>query len=269
MRAVGAIDARRIRDPLLILLVIAGFFFGLAPLLAPKQFGDVSGFAAKDLFLYRLAGAATLGYGVALLVGFRAPWRELRILIASTAVFNLCSIIACLIAIVQGGAQWLVFVILPASVLFCAGTLLLLRDPPERAGAAGAAGAAGPDAATWILALFAVGVLASLVFGLGPLILAGGFGRALGYPGLDDFIYRQAGSATFGACVGGVLALQARRWRELRLPAIAALTFNGASVLAALLDIAGGSPQPVAYVILAAAAVVSVGMIAALARNGR
>ena len=265
---VAVIESRRLRDPLLVLLILAGLFFGLAPLLLPTQFGDATGFRAEDLFLYRLAGAATLGYGVAVGVGFRAPWRELRILIASTAVFNGASIAACLVTIAQGGAQWLIYVILVASILFTAGTLSLLASPPlgpgERRGPDGS-----PDVAQWIVALFAIGVLASLVFGLGPLVAGGGFGRALGYPGLDDFIYRQAGAATTGACVGGLLALQSQRWREIRLAAVAALTFNLASVLAALVEVAGGSPQPVVFLILAAAALVTAGMAIALRRAGR
>jgi len=261
-------DTRRLRDPLLALLILAGLFFGLTPLLLPKQFGDVTGFRAEDLFLYRLAGAATLGYGVALLTGFRGPWHALRILIASTAVFNAASIAACLVAIVQGGAQWLVYVILLASILFTAGTLLLLANPPVAPGEP--AEADGPrDVAQWIVALFAIGVLASLVFGVGPLVLGGGFGRALGFPGFDDFIYRQAGAATTGACVGGLLALRSRRWREIRLAAVAALTFNGASVIAALIAVATGSTQFAVWLILAAAAIVTVGMALALQRGGR
>ena len=262
------IDSRRVRDPLLVVLTLAGFFFGLAPLLAPKQFGDLTGFAGHDLFVYRLAGAAVLGYGVAFLVGFRAPWRELRIVIASTLVFNLGSLVACAIAIVQGGTQWVVYLILAASILFVAGTLQLLLNPPLRAGES-ADPAGPPDLATWIVALFAIGTLASLVFGLGPLVAAGGFGKALGYPGLDDFIYRQAGAATFGASIGGMLVLQTRRGREVRLPAVAARPFTAASVIAAVIEIAGGTPQPVAWLILGAAAVVSVGMVAALMRDGR
>ena len=66
-----------------------------------------------------------------------------------------------------------------------------------------------------------------------------------------------------------MLALQTRRWREIRLPAIAALTFNGTSVFAALVEVAGGNPQPVVWLILGAAVVVSLGMIAAIVRNGR
>ena len=260
--------SRRLRDPLLVLLILAGLFFGLAPLLVPKQFGEFGGFRAQDLFLYRLAGAATLGYGVALLVGFRAPWHELRILIASTAVFNGASIAACLVAILQGGAQWLVYVILLASILFTAGTLSLLANPPFVPGESADRGGA-PDVAKWIVALFTIGVLASLVFGVAPLVAAGGFGQALGFPGLDDFIYRQAGAATTGACVGGLLALQSRRWREIRLATVAALTFNAASVVAALVELAAGSREPVIFVILGAAALVTVGMTLALQRAGR
>jgi hypothetical protein len=268
MRAMGGIDPRRVRDPLMILLILAGLFFGLAPLLAPKQFGDISGFKSQDIFAYRLAGAATLGYGVGLLVGFRAPWRELRILIASTAVFNAASIGACVVAILQGGAPWLVFVIILASILFTAGTLYLLANPPLAAGESAAP--TGPrDIATWVIGLFAIGTLASLVFGLGPLVAAGGFGRAIGYPGLDDFIYRQAGAATFGACVGGLLVLQSQRWREIRLPAVSAITFNGAAALAAIVEIVGGNPQPVVYVILGASVVVTAGMAVAWQRQGQ
>ena len=261
-------DTRRLRDPLLVLLILAGLFFGLAPLFLPKQFGDVTGFQAQDLFVYRLAGAATLGYGVALLLGFRAPWRELRIIVASTAVFNAASIAACLVAIAQGGAQWLVYVSLLASILFTAGTLLMLANPPEMArDEAGVGGT--PDAAPWIVALFAIGVLASLVFGLGPLILGGGFGRALGFPGFDDFIYRQAGAATAGACVGGILVLLSRKWPEIRLAAVAALTFNLASAIAAVVEIARGQAEPVTYVIFGAASLVTIGMALALQRGGR
>jgi hypothetical protein len=265
---VGALDPRRIRDLLLALLILAGLFFGLAPLLFPRQFGEIAGFRAQDLFVYRLAGAATLGYGVSLLAGVRAPWQDIRILIASTAVFNIASIGACVLAIAQGGAQWLVYVILMASILFTAGTLYLLANPPLESGEAASA-TGSRDLATWIVALFAIGTAASLVFGLGPLILGGGFGRGLGFPGFDDFIYRQAGAATLGACIGGLLTLQSRRWREIHLPALAALTFNAMSVIAALYEIAGGGTQPVVYLILGAAALVTVGMALALQRNGR
>jgi hypothetical protein len=47
-----------------------------------------------------------------------------------------------------------------------------------------------------------------------------------------------------------------------------ALTFNGLAVVAAILEIVGGG-QPIAWLILAAAGVTTVGMAAALLRGGQ
>jgi hypothetical protein len=256
-------------DWLLVLLVLAGAFFGLAPFLAPARFAAATGFAGTDVFLYRLAGAATFGYGVGLAVGYRSGWRALRIPIAATAVFNGASILACLAAIL-GGAQTVVFVILAASIFFTASTVLFLSQPPtDRVARDGTGPGPGTgDLATWVVALFVIGTLAAAFFGLVPLALGGSFGKVLGYSGVDDFVYRQGGAATLGAAVGGLLVLRSRRWSEARIPAIMALTFNGLAVVAAILEIVGGG-QPIAWLILAAAGVTTVGMAAALLRGGQ
>jgi hypothetical protein len=261
------VDTDRLFRPLLALLIAAGALFGLAPFLAPGTFASLTGFLGTDVFVYRLAGAATFGYAVGLAAGWRTSWTELRIPIAATLVFNAASILACLAAIVGGGAPPVVYLILLASVLFTAGTAALLRQPPL-----GATGRERSDLdhpmATWLIALFVIGVAAAAVFGLGPLILGGGFGTILGATGNDPFVYRQAGAATFGAAVGGAMVLMSRRWSAARLPALSALTFNGLSVVAALLQITTGA-TPVAYLILAAAGLTTVGMAAALPRGGR
>jgi hypothetical protein len=252
---------------LLVLLILAGAFFGLAPLLAPALFAALTGFKGTDVFMYRLAGAATFGYGVGLAVGYRRSWQELRIPIASVAIFNAASIAACLAAIVGGGSQAVVYVILLASIVFTAATIYFLMNPPELVQEPSVVERT-PDIATWILALFAIGTLAAAFFGLAPLVLGGGFGQLLGYSGADDFVYRQGGAATLGATVGGLLVLRSRQWSAAWIPAVMALTFNGVSVVAALLEISAGG-QPIAWLILGAAAVVSVGMAVALRRQGR
>src|SRR5204863_102068 len=147
---VSWLEPRRLRDPFVIVLILAGFVFGLGPLLGPRQFSDITGFKGTDTLVIRLAGCATLGYGVGLLVGFRGAWREV-----------------------------------------------------------------------WM------------------------------------------------AAVGGMLALRSRRWAEIRIPALMALTFNGTSLLAALLEVAGGGAQIVAYLIIGTAGLVTVGTALALSRNGR
>ena len=156
-------------------------------------------------------------------------------------------------AIIAGGVQPIVFVILLASIAFTYGTAQLLRNPPMIAAGKARAELERP-VAQWIYILFAIGVAAAAVFGLGPLLLGGQFGVIVGAAGNDSFVYRQAGAATLGAAVGGYLVLRSRRWSAARLPALMAVTFNGLSVIAAIIEIANGA-QPVAYLILAAAVV--------------
>jgi hypothetical protein len=259
------VDSNRIFRPLLWLLILAGGFFGLAPFIAPATFASLTGFAGTDIFTYRLAGAATFAYAIGLMAGTRASWVELRIPIASTLAFNVASIVACLVTINGGGAQPIVFVILLASVLFSAGTAQLLRQPPD---AGKARAELERPIADWLVWLYVVGVAAAAVFGLGPLLLGGQFGVLVGATGDDPFVYRQAGAATLGAAIGGVLVLQSRRWSATRLPTLMAVTFNGLSLIAAIVEIIRGGPA-VAWLILAAAGVTTIGMGLALARKGR
>jgi hypothetical protein len=261
------VDSDRIFKPLTWLLVAAGGFFGLAAFIAPTTYAELTGFAGTDTFIYRLAGAATFAYAIGLTAGAWASWAELRIPIASTLAFNAGSILACLLAIIAGGAQPIVYVILLASVVFTAGTAQLLRQPPMRAAGKARAELERPIA-QWLVWLFGIGVAAAAVFGLGPLLLGGGFGELVGASGDDSFVYRQAGAATFGAAVGGFLVLQSGRWSAARLPALMAVTFNGLSVIAAVAEILRGGP-PIAWIILAAAGVTTVGMALALYRRGR
>jgi hypothetical protein len=264
---VEGFTANRAFSWLLLLLIAAGAFFGLAPFLLPTQFASLTGFAGVDLLMYRLAGAATFGYGVGLAVGYRASWPALRVPIAATAVFNLGSIFACGLAIARGNAQLVVYVILLASVLFSASCIFYLRRPPTDRPAHSST---EEHALTpWVTGLFVIGTISALFFGIMALGPAGSFGQLLFYPGMDDFIYRQGGAATLGAGVGGVLVLLDRRWVTARIPTVMALTFNGLSVIALLLDIAAGSAQPIAYVVLAAASLVTVGSALAFYRGGR
>jgi hypothetical protein len=253
---------------LLVLLIAAGGFFGLAPFLLPTLFAQLSGFAGRDIFMYRIAGAATFGYAVGLAAGYRSDWVALRIPIASTAVFNAASIVACLVEILGGEAQPIVYLILLASIVFTVGTGYFLARPPVTTGVQDASRSASSGMAGWVIALFAIGTVAATVFGLAALIPAGAFGSAVGYSGTDDFVYRQGGAATLGAAVGGALVLMSRRWESARIPARMAITFNALSAVAATLDIASGGP-PIGGLILLAAVVVTIGMSAAVARGGR
>lgn len=249
------------------LLIAAGAFFGLAPFLVPSQFASIFGFVGSDTLMYRIAGAATFGYGVGLALGYRASWPSLRVAIAATGVFNLGSLLACALAIAAGNTQPVVFLITAASLLFAPACLYYVYRPPTNRPAAPSSD--DHPLATWVTALYVIGMASALFFGVAALLLAGPFGHSLGYPGMDDFIYRQGGAATLGAGVGGVLVLLDRNWLTARIPTIMALTFNGLSLIAVLLDIAAGTVQPIAYVILGAAGLVTVGTALAVYRGGR
>jgi hypothetical protein len=266
---IGVVDeslANRAFSWLLVLLIVTGAFFGLAPFLAPTQFAALFGFAGVDVFLYREAGSATFANSVGLALGYRASWVELRVPIAATAVFYLGWLIGCAVVVAAGGAQPVVYVILLVSLIFTPACLFYVARPPVRRAAAPAHDA---PLAPWVSGLYVVGAAAALFFGATTLALGASFGRALGYPGMDDFVYRQGGAATLGAAVGAVLVLLDRRWATARVPTIMALAFNGAGFVAAGLEISTGTAQPIAYVILAAAGLVTLGSALALYRNGR
>ena len=260
-------DSSRIFRPLLWLLILACGFLGLAFTIAPATFAALAGFAGTDLFTYRLAGAALFAYAAGLTAGSQASWAELRIPIASTFAFGAAAILACLLSLVGGGAPLIVVLVLALAIGFTAFAGQVLRESPIAAAGKARAELERPIG-PWVVGLFTVGVAAAAVFGLGPLLLGGEFGRLVGASGDDPFVYRFAGAATFGAAVGGVLVLQSRRWSAARLPALMAVTFNGLGVIAAIIEILGDG-APVAYLILAAAGLTTVGMTLALYRRGR
>jgi hypothetical protein len=259
--------SNRIFRPLLRVLILACGFLGLACTIAPATFASLAGFAGTDVFTYRLAGAALFAYAAGLTAGSQASWAELRIPIASTFAFGAAAILACLLTLFGGGAPLIVVVILAISIGFTAFAAQVLREPPISAAGKARAELERPIA-PWVVGLFTVGVAAAAVFGLGPLLLGGEFGKLVGASGDDPFVYRFAGAATFGAAAGGILVLQSRRWSAARLPALMAVTFNGLSLIAAIVELIRGG-APVAFLILAAAGLTTVGMTLALYRRGR
>src|SRR5690242_16606782 len=80
----------------LTLPLLAGAFFGVAPFFFTALFARATGYTGHDPYIYELAGAATLGYAVALFVAVRQPRFEgARIVAIATLAFNLASLYAC------------------------------------------------------------------------------------------------------------------------------------------------------------------------------
>lgn len=213
---------------LLILPGLAGLVIGLFPLLLPQVFASLAQFPATDEYIYRLAGSATLGYGVALIIGlFQKGWHVVRLPVIGTLLFNVASLYACGSAIVQGHAPYSVYFVLVCSILFVAITGLLFARhagvPPLEA-----------DLESRFLRIFLViGAIAAGFFGVLPLFVPWffqNFGFAIDAP----FILQQAGAASLGYAVIAILAQRVVNSRELFSIALMAAIFNGAGGLASL-----------------------------------
>lgn len=256
-RSAGLTRAERL---LLLVPLAGGTVFGILPYFAQSVFAQVFGYSGDDPYLYRLAGAATVGYGVALAGGLRdGAWPPLRAVVVATLVFNLVSIGVCVGEIAGSRAQPIVYVILATSIFIATTTAWILSRHSTPASAR--------DVATWVVVMLGLATAAAAVFGIAPLF-SQLFSAALGYRGTDIFVIRQSGAATLGYAAMGVIELRSLRWAELRLPTAMALVFNGLSCVASLIELAS-HPTPVAALIAAASGAFSVGFVFALRRRGR
>jgi len=248
---------------LLVVPLLGGLVFGFLPLLAPGLLARLAGAMGNDPFIYRLAGAATLGYAIAILLALRQEaWLPVRIVVIATLAFNLGSLYAIALAILDGSATWIVYAILVASISITAITASLLQRH-------GAVPQPAPDVAAWLVALvWFLAIVATLVGALGlfvPTMVA----RLFGYAGTDTFLYRQGGAATLGYGIMGFYQLRSRTWSQWRLPSVMALVFNGLSFILAVLALVGGESSLLPFIIGGAALAATVGSFIALQRQGR
>jgi hypothetical protein len=111
---------------LLTVASLAAAFFGLAPLIAAEWFADVGGFDPSDLFIYRLAGAATLGYAFAGYLSIRdGRWEAISVQNLAAIAFNGLSAIAALVYVMGGGRSFVGWLILIAATIFTVALVIL------------------------------------------------------------------------------------------------------------------------------------------------
>jgi len=237
-------------------------FFGLAPLVVPVQLAKSLGYSGDDPYLTRLAGAATLGYAVAL--GFavwRGNWLEARFVVVATLVYSLGALFACAVAFASGVAQSIVTVIVANSLMELAICVWLLYRFREVHGGS-------PDIPRSGVVLVVIATVAALVTGLPALLLPQPVGHPLGYRVTDAIILTLAGAATCGYAAMGALELRSRHWAEMRLPVLMAMIFNGAGLLATVVSFLEGGPILLPVVVLLATVIVTPGAVIALRRFG-
>ena len=247
--------------------MLAGLVIGLALLSAAQFFGRFVGYTAADadIFIYWLAGAGTLGYGVAQALALRAGgWTALRLPMAAVVTFNLCSLFACEEEIRLGRASdhFFVYLILAASVLLIviSGWLLLRhRGAPRPA----------PDTAKWLTYFLIFGAVGALATGLLALLVPEQFHPLFGLPAQDVFIYRQLGAATVGYGVMGILQVRSRRFGELRLSLIMGALFNALACLIGILALVTGKPPLLPITLVIVPFILATGCVLGLVRKGK
>jgi hypothetical protein len=103
----------------LILATGAALFFGVTPLFMTRLFAEAVALPTEDLFIYRMGGAATLGYGIAgifqLLSG---RWVPARLLVVGGVTFNALAAVSAAIYLATGGTSILGWVVLVAGAFF-------------------------------------------------------------------------------------------------------------------------------------------------------
>jgi hypothetical protein len=210
-----------------------------------------------------LGGAATLGYAIALIMGLRLKeWAPLRLVVIATLTFNLASILACVMQLIAGETNIVIYLILGTSVAITAITAWLLN---RHAGGERAAS----DVSVWYIRFLILGTVLSAAFGLMPLLIPTLGSKLLGFYGTDVFLIRQAGAASLGYAVMGIYGIRSGMWHELRLGLVMALIFNGFSFIASVIALFSGEPLLITVVIGAASLFVTIVGTIAYRRNGK
>ena len=248
---------------LLLLPTAGGVVFGVFPLLLGGAFGSTLGFPGNDSFVYRLAGATTLGYAVALILGLRqGDWAPLRLVIIGTLTFNLASIYACIVHLIAGDNNLFVYLIFGTSIAITGITLWLLNRHAREA-------QAEADVSVWYIRFLVLGAVLSGTFGLLPLLIPVLGATLTGFQGTDVFLIRQGGAASLGYAVMCIVAIRLGAWKEIRLPLIMALVFNGFSFVSSVVALFSGEPVLISVVIGAASLFVTIVGAIAYRRNGQ
>ena len=248
---------------LLLLPTAGGLVFGALPLLLGGAFGAALGFPGNDSLVYRLAGAATLGYAVALILELRqGDWAPLRLVVIGTLTFNLASIYACIVHLVAGDTNLFVYLIFGTSIAITGITVWLLSRHAREA-------QTGADVSVWYIRFLVLGAILSGTFGLLPLLIPVLGATLTGFQGTDVFLIRQGGAASLGYAIMSIVGIRSGAWQEIRLPLIMALVFNGFSFLASVVALFSGEPVLMSVVIGAASLFVTIVGIIAYRRNGK
>jgi hypothetical protein len=119
---------------LVALATLSAATFGLLPLLVPAQFASLFGLEGTDEWIFRMAGAACLGYATAGVLSLRAPgFERFRVQNLAAITFNGTAAAAAWVAVAKGEGGWLAIVVAAAATAFAVGLGVLAGRVGSRA----------------------------------------------------------------------------------------------------------------------------------------
>jgi hypothetical protein len=227
---------------LLLLATLPIAALSLGALLVPEQFAHLAGATGANSYIYRLVGAAALGYAGSLAWALRETgWAHIHLLVASLLAFSICGALGSLLQLGSGdtmGIVWLILVLGLAVATLC--SLMLYRywavSRPE------------PNIGGRLLVFFVVATCVAVPFAVAPLFYPAAFGHAFGLGTADLLVYRVGGAELAGYVVLGILQVQSRNTSEICPAAIMVLLFNAMAVLVSLLALLGGERSSLIYI---------------------
>lgn len=256
--------ADRISNPERLLLLIAAApiaLLSLGALLIPDTFAHLIGATGSGLYIYRLVGAAALGYAAAVTwAGLGTRWARVRLLVASLLGFSACGALGSVLQLLIGDTKGIVYLILALGLVV--GALMAVVLYAHRAATRPA-----PNIGLWLVGFFVGATLVSLPFALVPLFFPLAFAHAFSLPATDLLLYRLGGAELAGYVVLGSLEIQSRNAAEIRPAAIMVLCFNVVAVVASLLALIAGERSSLTYVVTAVSGAVAIITVFALARR--
>jgi hypothetical protein len=245
---------------LLLIATIPIAVLSLAALLIPEQFANLAGAAGSDPYIYRLVGAAALGYAGSLAWALRSvSWARMRLLVAALLGFSLCGTVGALLQLGIGDTKDIVRLILIVGLTvsaLCATLLFHHRAVPRPQ----------PNIAGWLIVFFIVATSVSVPFALAPLFFPEAFAHAFRLGTVDLLLYRIGGAELAGYVVLGILEVQSRSTSEIHPAAIMVLFFNATAVLASLLALIAGERSPLPYIVIIISGAIAVLTLVELTR---
>jgi hypothetical protein len=124
--SIGSAELSRTAVAILVLATLSAAVFGVLPLVVPGLFANLFGLVATDLYLYRVAGAATLGYATAGWLEIRARRLEpISVQNLAAIAFNALAAAASLTSLLKGDGGLLAPLVLVAAGFFAVALSLI------------------------------------------------------------------------------------------------------------------------------------------------